>query len=593
MVTLKHEIPAGMDYQYAEHTISERPGPILRAGMTSTSHLEQRLARLEGHSVGQPQLSKNPFRPMNPFLGMIEAMSAEGRQDYVRQLDILLEQKLPQAASRDQPAAAPHDYQYQLQLEVLEIQNQKRTLQARIEDDEKQGAALRTLVSKPRELHYRQQLYLLEGKRRRQLATLKEAYMEIPSPDQTSKPPFLTPKSFWDPTPGIWERDYECQLRFLKQQNESATADAQGSTDSFVDLQHQHRTHRHSERMKTVGNHALQDYQMQIMLLEQQNKKRLMMARADAGTSCHPQNDSLTPVGHTTPFKRRVADMATSEHPSIDVRLAPLNEYRTSHHNNNAPAVFNPLPMPQEAGGSWNQWPAPPSSQFNQPQGQHYSQVNGPANHYGHHEPPPMTCFDPSDVHGNLADILGNVAHHAKDIQDVPGPGCSAFTFDPQENSHSASTEPKRQRTSHPFVSGPSNCLADYQRALMLHKQQNQGKFMPARWEQDAMSTRVEPPNDPAYQMQLILLEEQSKKRFMTARPEPDSMLCSTETRSSPEVRSFLPGSPGMSCSPAPSSFVFTPQSSVTSPLPENDFNEGRPLVFRGPAPQPASDSYE
>src|SRR5271169_5367804 len=31
----------------------------------------------------------------------------------------------------------------------------------------------------------------------------------------------------------------------------------------------------------TGGNHALQDYQMQLMLLEQQNKKRLMMARQE------------------------------------------------------------------------------------------------------------------------------------------------------------------------------------------------------------------------------------------------------------------------------------------------------------------------
>ena len=29
------------------------------------------------------------------------------------------------------------------------------------------------------------------------------------------------------------------------------------------------------------GNHALQDYQMQLMLLEQQNKKRLLMARQE------------------------------------------------------------------------------------------------------------------------------------------------------------------------------------------------------------------------------------------------------------------------------------------------------------------------
>ncbi|KAI9732889.1 MAG: hypothetical protein M1834_003829 [Cirrosporium novae-zelandiae] len=39
----------------------------------------------------------------------------------------------------------------------------------------------------------------------------------------------------------------------------------------------------------TSGNHALQDYQMQLMLLEQQNKKRLLMARQEQETN--PRND--------------------------------------------------------------------------------------------------------------------------------------------------------------------------------------------------------------------------------------------------------------------------------------------------------------
>ena len=39
------------------------------------------------------------------------------------------------------------------------------------------------------------------------------------------------------------------------------------------------------------GNHALQDYQMQLMLLEQQNKKRLLMARAEqAGGDSRPEH---------------------------------------------------------------------------------------------------------------------------------------------------------------------------------------------------------------------------------------------------------------------------------------------------------------
>ena len=36
------------------------------------------------------------------------------------------------------------------------------------------------------------------------------------------------------------------------------------------------------------GNHALQDYQMQLMLLEQQNKKRLLMARQEQNTENRP-----------------------------------------------------------------------------------------------------------------------------------------------------------------------------------------------------------------------------------------------------------------------------------------------------------------
>lgn len=37
-----------------------------------------------------------------------------------------------------------------------------------------------------------------------------------------------------------------------------------------------------------AGNHALQDYQMQLMLLEQQNKKRLLMARQEQDSMSHP-----------------------------------------------------------------------------------------------------------------------------------------------------------------------------------------------------------------------------------------------------------------------------------------------------------------
>lgn len=46
------------------------------------------------------------------------------------------------------------------------------------------------------------------------------------------------------------------------------------------------------------GNHALQDYQMQLMLLEQQNKKRLLMARQEQDNqSGHPQQGVMGAPG--------------------------------------------------------------------------------------------------------------------------------------------------------------------------------------------------------------------------------------------------------------------------------------------------------
>jgi hypothetical protein len=43
-------------------------------------------------------------------------------------------------------------------------------------------------------------------------------------------------------------------------------------------------------------NHALQDYQMQLMLLEQQNKKRLMMARQEQDVLPEPSSQALSPL---------------------------------------------------------------------------------------------------------------------------------------------------------------------------------------------------------------------------------------------------------------------------------------------------------
>ncbi|KAI0596147.1 hypothetical protein F4775DRAFT_594579 [Biscogniauxia sp. FL1348] len=49
------------------------------------------------------------------------------------------------------------------------------------------------------------------------------------------------------------------------------------------------------------SNHALQDYQMQLMLLEQQNKKRLMMARQEQDSMTGMRADGAVPAGSGGP----------------------------------------------------------------------------------------------------------------------------------------------------------------------------------------------------------------------------------------------------------------------------------------------------
>jgi hypothetical protein len=74
------------------------------------------------------------------------------------------------------------------------------------------------------------------------------------------------------------------------------------------------------------GNHALQDYQMQLMLLEQQNKKRLMMARQDQdninGESSSTRPPAIRgiqlPIGSPVPFAYRL--MEPIWHPPLSER---------------------------------------------------------------------------------------------------------------------------------------------------------------------------------------------------------------------------------------------------------------------------------
>ncbi|KAL8948191.1 MAG: hypothetical protein Q9222_005597 [Ikaeria aurantiellina] len=64
------------------------------------------------------------------------------------------------------------------------------------------------------------------------------------------------------------------------------------------------------------GNHALQDYQMQLMLLEQQNKKRLLMARQEQEDPRGPQGAAGMPGGSGFPAPPGMSPSGSRSGPS-------------------------------------------------------------------------------------------------------------------------------------------------------------------------------------------------------------------------------------------------------------------------------------
>ncbi|KIX06439.1 uncharacterized protein Z518_04415 [Rhinocladiella mackenziei CBS 650.93] len=70
------------------------------------------------------------------------------------------------------------------------------------------------------------------------------------------------------------------------------------------------------------GNHALQDYQMQLMLLEQQNKKRLMMARAEQDNAANRDGAPMVGMqpGGMSPSGSRTG---TSPNPADQMKRTP------------------------------------------------------------------------------------------------------------------------------------------------------------------------------------------------------------------------------------------------------------------------------
>lgn len=81
------------------------------------------------------------------------------------------------------------------------------------------------------------------------------------------------------------------------------------------------------------GNYALQDYQMQLMLLEQQNKKRLLMARQEQDTINHVSAPPSTPSGAPSPRSRLDEVAFLSSDPNSHSHTSTWHPGRLSHAN--------------------------------------------------------------------------------------------------------------------------------------------------------------------------------------------------------------------------------------------------------------------
>lgn len=148
----------------------------------------------------------------------------------------------------------------------------------------------------------------------------------------------------------------------------------------------------------TGSNHALQDYQMQLMLLEQQNKKRLMMARQEqdvGGTTMQQPNNQGGPGAPNGPGGQNFPGASppggrngASPNPSEQMK-------RASQQMGNAAMGGSPLPDGAQSRSSPNSMPF--MGQNMDPNGQHFNMATmgmaGQMN--GGMRPPPGQPFTP------------------------------------------------------------------------------------------------------------------------------------------------------------------------------------------------------
>ncbi|KAL1611940.1 hypothetical protein SLS60_000163 [Paraconiothyrium brasiliense] len=139
------------------------------------------------------------------------------------------------------------------------------------------------------------------------------------------------------------------------------------------------------------GNHALQDYQMQLMLLEQQNKKRLLMARQEQDSLTGPHAQGPVGAGFPPSMSPQGSRAGPSPNPNDQMKKgatprmgpqglpgSPMPEGAMQQRGSPAPGVaFDPNQMPPGMPPQFNYPNGMNNPQMMRPPSSHPQFVNG------------------------------------------------------------------------------------------------------------------------------------------------------------------------------------------------------------------------
>ena len=162
------------------------------------------------------------------------------------------------------------------------------------------------------------------------------------------------------------------------------------------------------------SNHALQDYQMQLMLLEQQNKKRLLMARQEQDGQ--PNNNQLAmPNGPGFPPGMSPSGSRSGHSPNPSEMAK-----RGSPKMNQASLTGSPMP-----DGSMPRAGASPGSMYNGMQPDMYPQMKmeNMSQNGSMMRPPPSSYPQPSLTQQQMAEMRGRSNGNWQQGQPGPAPG--------------------------------------------------------------------------------------------------------------------------------------------------------------------------